>query len=199
MCYPHTAQNSTILFPLSFSPGTPKAPVIMALTLSPIHPFRSLNIHNLYLFPTLSTVLSKSFQNPFFTISFIYAIPHHHTNFNPWELELNPQGSGAKTSKVYHHTVSHIIQQNGHTFPSSFNLLNTGNDIIYSTSWYLSISFQFCLHQGKQVKLSLSKDIHHLLPLCSLIYSSYSYLVNLHSFTKLYRVEAGNVSCSIRG
>ena len=49
----------------------------------------------------------------------------------------------------------------------------TSNDTIYSTPWYFSIFFQFCLHLGKQFKLSLSKDIYYLFPLCSPICSSY--------------------------
>ena len=55
--------NDTIFLLLSFSPGTSKAPVTLALNLFPIHPFRSLSMHNLYPLPTLSIILSKSFQN----------------------------------------------------------------------------------------------------------------------------------------
>ena len=77
---PLSSQNCNTLLPLSFSPGTPKAPVMPSLVLSAIHPFRSPRMHNLYPFPTLSRVLSMSFQNLFFTISFIGVIHHHHTN-----------------------------------------------------------------------------------------------------------------------
>ena len=91
-----------------------------------------------------------------------------------------------------------IVQQDGHTFSSSFYLLNTRIDTIYSTPWYFSISFQFCLRQGKQFKLSLFKGIHYLLPLHSPIYYSYitctSHVPSL--FTQFSRViQAGNQRC----
>ena len=35
------------------------------------------------------------------------------------------------------------------------------------------VPFQFHLCQGKELELSFSENIHHLLPLCSPIYSSY--------------------------
>ena len=65
-------QNSNSLLSLSFSPGTPKAPVILALALSPFHPFRFPRMHNysLYSLPTLSTVLSMSFKNLFLSSPF---------------------------------------------------------------------------------------------------------------------------------
>ena len=61
---------------------------------------------------------------PFFTISY------HHTNFNLENLNL-VKNSRANRPKVNHCTVTHIIQQDDHTFPSSFHLLDTSNDAIY--------------------------------------------------------------------
>ena len=57
-----SVQNFTTLLPLSFSPGTSKTPVMPALVLSPIYPFISPRMNNLYPFPTLSRILSMSFQ-----------------------------------------------------------------------------------------------------------------------------------------
>ena len=68
--------------------------------------------------------------------------------------------------------MANIVQQDSHIFPSSFHLLNTGNDTVYLTPWYLSIPFQFCPHQSKHLELSLSKNIHHLFPFRSPIYYS---------------------------
>ena len=138
MCYPHThsplfAQNSTTFLPLSFSSETQKAPIMPALFLSPIHPFRSLRMPNLYPFPTLSRVLSMSFQNLFLSSPSPSLGSYHHIYFNLWRLEFNLENSRAKTPKVYRFTAPHIVQQDGDPFPSSFHLLNTGNDAINST------------------------------------------------------------------
>ena len=54
-----SAQNSTTLLPLSFSPGTLKVPVMPAL----INPFRSTIMQNLYPFLMPSRVLSILFQD----------------------------------------------------------------------------------------------------------------------------------------
>ena len=63
-CVTHTqspfCKNSTTLLPLPFSPGTPKELIMPALVLSPIRLFKSPRMHNLYLFSTLSRVLSSS-------------------------------------------------------------------------------------------------------------------------------------------
>ena len=110
---------------------------------------------------------------PCHSISFIVALPHYHTNFNPWKLEFNPQNSTANTSKVYHCTLAHIVEKDVHPFPSSFYLLNTSKDAIYSTPWYLSIPFSISSLLRQKFKLSFFENIHHLLPLHSSIYSSY--------------------------
>ena len=132
---PLSAQNSNTLLPLLFSSGTPKAPITLSFVLSPIHPFRSPRMHSLY------GSIPYSIQNPvhvipesalFFKISYIGAVPYHHTNFNPRKLEFNPENSRANIPKVYHCTVLHIVQQDDHTFPSSFHLLDTSNHAIYS-------------------------------------------------------------------
>ena len=125
VCYQHTAPFQHITPPL-FSHYRSllellKAPVILVLTLSPIHPFRSVPL-------------------PFFTNAFIGAVPHHLTNFNPWELELNSLDFRANASEACHCTVPNIAQQDCHNFPSYFHILNTGNDTIYSTPWYFSFS-----------------------------------------------------------
>ena len=127
---PLSAQYSTTLLLLSFSYGTQLAPDMPSLILSPIHPFRS---------PRLEYLYPKSFL--IFTISFTGDIPHHHTNFNPRKLEFNPEDSRSKTPKAYHCAAPHIVQQDNHPFPSSLHLLNTGNDVIYSTLWCLSIIY----------------------------------------------------------
>ena len=57
----------------------------------------------------------------------------------------------------------HIAQDDGHIFPTSFHLLKTGNYTIYPTPRYLSIPFQCCLCQSKQLKFFLSKNVYHLL------------------------------------
>ena len=82
---PLYSQNSTILVPLLFSPGTPKTPVMPTLVLPPIHPFRSplkasLKEESIWLlsFVTLSTVfqiflISQKFFEitpPHFSLSF---------------------------------------------------------------------------------------------------------------------------------
>ena len=82
---------------------------------------------------------SCRFKASFFTISFIGAVPHYHTNFNLWKFEFSPENSKDNTPRFYHCTVPHIIQQDGHPFPSYFLLLNTGNDVINSRPWYLSL------------------------------------------------------------
>ena len=77
-----------------------------------------------------------------------------------WKLIFYPKNSRANTSKVYHCTVPYILQLDHH--PS----------LALSISWTLvmiphhdtSIPFQFSLSQGKQLELSLSKNIHNLLP-----------------------------------
>ena len=86
---------------------------------------------------------------------FLHNLFHWDLTTLPHKLEFNPEDSRTNTPKVYHCTVPHIVQQDGHTFPTSFHLLNTGNDAIYSTPWYLSVPFQFCPHQGKQLKTFL--------------------------------------------
>ena len=58
-----SVQYPTFLLPMSFSPGTPKAPVMPVHFLSHIHPFRSPRMHDLYPFPMLSSVMPVSFQN----------------------------------------------------------------------------------------------------------------------------------------
>ena len=67
-----SAQNFTTLLPLSFSNGTPKASVMLALTISLFHPFRSPRINNLY--PLLN--LSKSCPSHFRTYPFLYHFIH---------------------------------------------------------------------------------------------------------------------------
>ena len=80
ICYPHSVpflcKTPPFFYHLSFSHGTPKASVIPALVLSPIHPFRSPWMHNLYPFPTLSRVLSMLFQNLFFFLHLLLYIGH---------------------------------------------------------------------------------------------------------------------------
>ena len=71
---PLLAQKSTTLLSVSFSNQTPNAPVKSFLTLSLMHPFRSLR-YNLYPLPILLKILSKSLQNlPFIIIIFSRAI-----------------------------------------------------------------------------------------------------------------------------
>ena len=135
MYYLHTVPFSTKLPPLFCRYHSLLKPQ-KAFVLSTIHPFRSPRMHSLYPFPTLSVrnpvhVIPESV--PFFNISFTGAVPYHYTNFNPRKLEFNPGNSRANTPKVYHCTVSLIVQQNSQTFPKSYHLLNTGNDAIYYT------------------------------------------------------------------
>ena len=128
---PFFAKLHTLL-PLSFSPGTPKAPVMPALGLSLIHPFRSPRMHNQYPFPTLSRVLPMSFQNVFLS-SPSPSLGLYPTTTQTLTLEnLNLLQRILELTHWYHCTVPYIIQQDGHTFPSSLHL-NTGNYAIYST------------------------------------------------------------------
>ena len=109
------------------------------------------------------------------TISFIEAIPHHHTNFNPWKLEFNSGNSRANLSKIYCCIWSHIVRKDSHPSPSSFHLWNIDNDTIYSIPWYLSIPFH-CTPPPSSLQF-------HLFLLHSM------YLNGLHSFTNLYRTH----------
>ena len=138
--------HSTTLLPLSLSPGTTKAPVMGALVLSHIS---------------------------FFILSFIGAVPHYHKNFNPWKFEFDPENFRAYTLKIYHCILPYIIQQDSQPFPSSFELLDTSNDAIYSTPWDPSVQVSISSPSRQALKFSFSKNIHYLLPLHSIIYSSY--------------------------
>ena len=96
-----SAQNLTTLQPLSLSPGTPKAPVMTALTLSP---FRSPRMYNLYPFPMLSRICP-----------FLHYLLHWDRTPPPNKLiqlidlikEFNPENSRANTPKVYYCTMPH--------------------------------------------------------------------------------------------
>ena len=73
MCCPHTApfqHRTPPLFSHFCSPGTPKNTSYTDSTLFSIHLLRSCKTHNLYQFPTLSIVLSMSFQNLSLSSSF---------------------------------------------------------------------------------------------------------------------------------
>ena len=116
-----SAQKSTTLLPFLFSPGTPKATVIPALTVSPIHLFRSSSTLNLYQFPTLSTVLSKSFQN----LSLFSPIPS--LGLYPTTTQTLTLQNLSLIHRILEVTHPKSITSLYHTFPSSFHLLNTGN------------------------------------------------------------------------
>ena len=91
MCYPYTVSfllRTPLLLYYYHSPGTPKAPVIPDLILSPIHLFRSPRMHSLYPFPTLSRSLSMSFQNLSLSSPSPSLRPYNYTIFSPWKLEL---------------------------------------------------------------------------------------------------------------
>ena len=116
--YPHTAFFQRI---------TPKAIVIP--TIKPIHSY--LPAYITYSIRSPIQIIPRPL--PFFTIL------HHCTNFKIWNLELDPYDSRTNTSTINHCTVTHIIQQDDQTFLNLFNLLNTSNDIIYSTSYFHSL------------------------------------------------------------
>ena len=107
---------------------------------------------------------------PFFTISIIGAVPHHHTNFNPWKLSFNPKNSRANTPKVCQCTVPHIIQQDGHPFPSSEH--SQWCHLIQTMIPYL-FPINFIYVKAKKLELSFSENIPHFLLLHSPIYSTY--------------------------
>ena len=137
---PFSAQNSTTLLPLSFSHETPKGPVMPVHVLSP-------TIH-LYLPESIIYILSLNYQSSVHVVLFLHHLLHwgrtpHYTNFNSWLLEFNAENSRANTPRFSHSNVPHIVQQNGHHFPSSFHLLNIDNDAINSTPRYLSLPFSF--------------------------------------------------------
>ena len=79
--------------------------VISALPPFPIHLFRSHSNHNIYPFPTLSTILSKSFQNLSLSSPFPSLGPYTTQTLILEILNLIHR----ILSKVYHCTVPHII------------------------------------------------------------------------------------------
>ena len=125
---PLPAHNFTTHLPLSFSPRTPKAPVIPALVLFPFHSMSY--IHSL-LFPESCPCRSR-----------ICPFLQHllHTHFNTRKYEFNLHNSRANTPNACHWTVPHIVQQDGYTFPSSFYLLDANNDDMNFSSLKTSIT-----------------------------------------------------------
>ena len=145
-----------------------------------------LPLYNLYPLPTLSTILSK-------TVGPYTSIMHTLTLEN---FELNLYWSRANTSKLSYKTVQHIIYHN--SLPTSFNLLNTGNDTIYST--LPSLPFPFS--SVKEATPNFPSWKHLPLPPSSQspLSSLHSkYPTDLHSIAELYRAKVVTTYGTNRG
>ena len=192
---PLSKQNFITLLPLSFSPGTPKAPLMPSLVLSSIHPFRSHRMHNLYPFTTLSKILSMLFQN----LSLSSPSP-----------SLGPYLATTQTLTLENlNLIQRILEL---TYPksitplyyTSFNRMATPS-LGHSISWILAMMpftaqhdtspfhFNFISIKASNLNFPSLKMQSHLFLLHSM------YLNGLHSFAELYWAGVGNINCSVWG